>query len=86
MVFQQKYSAQDRTKKEVAFGKWQVHLNGDMIYDNGRYEISSDRLDESDWVAHLFGKGWIDWNDFIPAYFQACKNAEIQEVSLLIYY
>lgn len=68
------------------FGKWKVSLNGDMVYDNGIYEIHSDQLKENNWINHLFGKNWINWNEFIPAYFQALRNIKQEELTMLIYY
>lgn len=80
------YSPQDRVKKSETFGKWKVKLNGDMSYDDDRYPIYSNQLQNDDWIAHMFEKGWIDWNDFIPAYFQALKNIGVKEIKMLIYY
>ncbi len=70
------------------FGKWYVYSNGNMIYD-GYYEIDSDSLrdtNDNDWILHMFGKEWIDWNEFIPAYFQALKNINIQFKKEQIFY
>lgn len=72
------FSPQDKIKQESQFGKWHVSKSGDMTYDNGRYSIYDNQLKEDDWISHMFEKGWIDWNEFIPAYFQALKNAGIQ--------
>lgn len=80
------FTPQNKTKQEANFGKWHVSIIGDMTYDNGRYFIDKDRLIEDDWVAHLFEKAWIDWNEFIPAYFQALKNANIQFVNVKVFY
>ena len=81
------YTPQTTIREAKTFGKWDVSLEGDLIYDNGRYPIYSDQVaSENNWIAHLFEKGWIDWNDFIPAYFQALKNLGIQKKEMLIYY
>lgn len=72
------FSPQDKIKQKSQFGKWQVSKSGNMIYDNGNYYIYDNQLKEEDWIAHMFEKSWIDWNEFIPAYFQALKNADIQ--------
>ena len=79
------YSPQDRVKQEMQIGKWHVKKNGDLEYD-GRYFISGKRLTEKDWIAHLFEKGWIDFNEFIPAYFQALKNIGEQYVNVRVFY
>lgn len=84
------YSPQDNTRKPATFGKWNVSSKGDMSYDKGRYCITSIQLlsnsESKTWIAHLFEKAWIDWNDFIPAYFQALKNLGRQEVSVTVFY
>ena len=78
----------DRMKKETyneveTFGDWKVYENGDMVYSGGKYEIPGYRLKEQ-WITHLLSKMWIDYNDFIPAYLQACYNAEINKVEIII--
>jgi len=71
----------------INFGKWHVSNNGDMEYDNGRYFIEGTRLTETDWIYHLLtSKSWIDWNEFIPAYFQALKNINKEFVKIRIFY
>lgn len=79
------YSPQNRVKQEMQIGKWHVKENGDLEYD-GYYHISGKRLIENDWIAHLFEKRWIDFNDFIPAYFQALKNIGEQYVNVRVFY
>jgi len=69
----------------IHFGKWTVAKSGYMVYDNW-YDIDEKRLSEDDWIYHLFSKGWIDWNEFMPAYFQALSNAKIQFVNIRIFY
>lgn len=83
---QEMYSPQNREKKAIQIGKWDVSLNGDLEYDNGRYFIESERLTNDDWIAHLFEKGWIDFNEFLPAYFQALKNIGSQYVKIKVFY
>lgn len=73
-------------KAQKTFGKWKVEPNGEMNYDDGRYVIFGSDLEQDDWILHLTSKGWIDWNDFIPAYLQALRNAGIQKLSILAYY
>ena len=80
----------DRLRKNISdrvetFGDWKVYENGDMVYRDGQYEIAGARLREQ-WITHLLSKVWIDYNDFIPAYLQACYNAEINKVEILINY
>lgn len=82
------YDPNSKDKKAVTFGKWRVELDGTLNYKDGRYIIDPSQLDddEADWVIHLFGKDWIDWNEFIPAYFQALKNIGVQEVKMKVFY
>jgi hypothetical protein len=69
------------------FGKWHVSKNGDMEYDNGRYFIEASRISEDNWILHMLdSKGWIDYNEFIPAYFQALKNINKQFIKIKICY
>ncbi len=67
------------------FGKWTVYMDG--ISNNEReYWIDANRLAEDDWILHLSEKGWIDWNDFIPAYLYACKHFGIKKVEMTMAY
>lgn len=72
------YDPGNKTKEARRFGKWSVSINGDMDYDNGRYFIKGKDLGKNDCITHLFTKGWMDWNEFKPAYLQALKNVCIQ--------
>jgi len=80
------FSPQCRTQKAMQFGKWKVSRSGDMSHDNGRYIIYNDQLRDNDWIAHMFEKSWINWNEFIPAYFQALTNAGIHQKRELVFY
>ena len=69
------------------FGKWKVTNEGDLIYDNGIYVIDENRLKDEDWILHLMeSKGWIDLNEFIPAYFYALEIKEIEYLKIRIFY
>lgn len=80
------YDPHSKHKKAVTFGKWQVEPCGTMIYDNSRYLVEPSQLTDDDLVLHLFSKGWIDWNDFMPAYLQALKNIGVQTVGMKVFY
>ena len=76
-----------RAKETMTFGKWKVEPCGDMIYDGGRYAIYDNQLERENWILHLMtSKKWIDFNDFIPAYLQALRNAGIKKVTMIAYY
>lgn len=73
-------------KKAEVFGKWEVRKNGDMIYDKGRYAIYSTQISNDDWLLHIYEKKWNDFNEFIPAYLQALRNAGIKKLEMKIFY
>lgn len=73
----------NQEKNQTVFGKWVVCKNGDMDYNN-RYFIDHARLEEN-WIQHLSEKGWIDFNDFIPAYLQALQNANKKTITIKLY-
>lgn len=76
-----------KAKETLTFGKWTVEPCGDMVYNSGRYYIYDNQLAQDNWILHLMtSKGWIDWNDFIPAYLQALENARVQKVTIIAYY
>lgn len=64
------------------FGEWLVFENGNMVHDTEGYEIDHDRLNESDWWTFFFTEPNFNWNEFIPAYFFACKQANVQTLNL----
>jgi hypothetical protein len=68
------------------FGKWSVDKAGNMEYDKGKYYISRRRLQQDNWIIHLFQKRWIDWNEFMPAYLTACKINKIDSITIKIFY
>ena len=67
-------------------GKWVVSPNGDLEYDNGRYNIYDYQLDDEDWILHMLEKNWCDMNDFIPAYFKALKIKGTSELTIQTFY
>jgi hypothetical protein len=68
------------------FGKWKVYQNGDIDFDNGYYFIDGSRLQDEDWIYHLLEKNWVNMNDFLPAYFQALKNIDIELIQVRSFY
>lgn len=71
---------------EKTFGSWKVDSDGDLVHPERGYDITSDRLDEKDWILHLSEKSWVNFNDFIPAYLYALSLAGISEVSIATQY
>lgn len=72
--------------KERTFGDWHVSEEGDMEFQDGRYFISSDRLTQDNWILHLMSKKWINFNEFIPAYFHALNITGNTTITLRIKY
>ncbi|WP_337045321.1 hypothetical protein [Emticicia sp. 17c] len=59
------------------FGSWKIFSGGDMENTELGYEITADRLNESDWWVSFLTEPKFDWNTFIHAYFYACKEAKV---------
>ena len=74
------------TKRAATFGTWHADLNGDLSCQSRDYVISSNELTGTNWTQHLLGKKWINFNDFIPAYYQALVNANVKKITLDIYH
>lgn len=64
------------------FGEWEVCDKGNMTNNSKGFEISHDRLKESEWWAFFYTEPNFNWNEFIPAYFYACKQAKIEKLNL----
>lgn len=61
-------------------------MENDLVFkfDNGAtYELESDSIKDNDWIAHLQSKGWCDFNDFIPIYFQWLRMNGIKSIEIL---
>lgn len=76
----------EQAKPKNDFGGWHVCPDGTLDYKHGRYIIEGYRLTKNDWILHMMGKSWVNMNDFIPAYFQAMRNAGIQHATIRFYY
>ena len=74
------------SRKEVTIGSWVCDKEGNMDFNNGKYNILASQLADPDWILHLSGKIWIDWNEFIPCYMQALRNADIKELEIKVNY
>lgn len=72
--------------EERTYKDWTVSPAGDLTYEPRAYTITADRLDEDDWFLHMMEKGWCDMNEFVPAYFQAMRNAGINSVEIKTQY
>lgn len=65
--------------------QWWLTPSGDMCA-MGTYEIGADHLATPSWLMHLGEKSWFDANKFIPAWFEACRRAGIDEVTMWTHY
>ena len=77
-----KYNATPYEKQK----DWIVSKSGDLEHIERGYFIRADRLTEEDWLLHLTEKAWFDANTFLPAFFEACKRAGKQRVTIKTYY
>ena len=70
---------------EVFNEDWAVNADGDLI-GWGYYFIDCNRLAEEDWFIHMMSKVQFDASTFMPAYIEACKRANIQKVTMKMFY
>ena len=84
--FKPAYDAYGHKPQEKTYGKWLVYANGTMFYDNRIYIPVEKVLEDDTWVIHFLGCEEIDFNDFIPAYLQACKNAGRKRITVRTYF
>lgn len=50
-----------------------------MDCEKAGYTIHADQLRNEDWILHMTEKRWVNFNDFIPAYFLALKIIGVEE-------
>lgn len=73
-------------KHQTTFGDWEIDtIAGNLTY-KGYYEIGFDVIMDQDWILHLSKKNWINFNDFIPAYFKVLSILKISELTIKINY
>ena len=65
---------------------WTISPEGDLHHDKMNYDIFSNQLKEKNWILHMMGKGWVDLNSFIPAYFEACQRCGIKQLDIIVNY
>ncbi|MBO0936475.1 hypothetical protein J2I47_07965 [Fibrella sp. HMF5335] len=70
----------------TAVKQWIVSPTGDLTYEPRAYTITADRLNEEDWFLHMMTKGWCDMSEFVPTYFKALQNADVQTVLIRSHY
>ena len=76
----------ENKQSTVSFGQWEVSSEGHLTCTERDYNISNWRLTKSNWILHLQSKGWVNLNDFIPAYFKALEIRGIDSVVIQTYY
>lgn len=65
---------------------WTISTEGELHHGKMNYTIEASRLNEKNWILHMMEKSWVNLNTFMPAYFEACRRAGIQELPILIHY
>ncbi len=65
---------------------WNISPDGELFHNTTRYQISAQELDKKDWILHMMGKRWVNFNTFIPAYFEACRRAGIDTIKMISNY
>ena len=80
------YDPYENKQEEKTFGKWLVEKHGDMTYGEYFFIPAEKILKEDTWLIHMMTYDWIDFNDFLPAYLQACKNAGKKRVYVRTYF
>lgn len=61
---------------------WEVSEEGDLYCDDASYYIGAERLGTENWLCHMAGKKWVNFNTFIPAYIEACRRAGVKTVKI----
>ena len=73
-----------KPQKAVAtYGDWQVYPDGEIRNHVRNIRIFSDRLREPDWwIKFHISYPWMadHWNTFMPALFEACDLAGIEQM------
>ena len=73
-AFTADYDAYNHHPEEKRFGKWIAYKSGSLYHEDNLF-IPEDKVLEDTLIIHMMTFDWIDFNTFIPAYLQACKNA-----------
>ncbi|MCX6154433.1 MAG: hypothetical protein NT007_09750 [Candidatus Kapabacteria bacterium] len=60
----------------IITGKWTSQADGSLYNDEHDYLIEGRRLfnEKDNWLQHLSEKGWMDFNDFMPRYFESLRK------------
>lgn len=70
---------QQKHKKNM--GHWIVEENGDLVHLKNDYYIQKHNLPDPHWIRHMMEKNWVDYT-FFYAYFEACRNAGINQITI----
>lgn len=81
-----RYESYEKVKPSdvIIFGDWVVDIEGNLDCPKACYFIEKDRLTEDDWISHLMGKVWLDFNTFLPAYWEALMINKIKDLTINI--
>lgn len=84
-AFTADYDAFDNKPQEKRFGKWIAYASG-SLYHEDNFFIPEAKVLEDTLIIHMMTFDWIDFNTFIPAYLQACKNAGKKKITARTYF
>ena len=84
-AFNADYDAYNHHPEEKRFGKWIAYSSGSLYHEHNMF-IPEDKILDDTWLIHMMTFEWIDFNTFIPAYLQACKNAGRKRVTVRTYF
>ncbi len=83
-----KYLLDPRKDYRKELSKFRVNNNGDLqtMSRDGRWEtlIPKQRLAEPDWISHMKEKGFVNFGEFICAYFKALEIQGIRNLQIAI--
>lgn len=65
---------------------WIVTKVGDILSTKRGYGIYDNQLKKDDWLKHMAGKCWVNFNTFLPAYFEALRRKGLKTIKIRIDY
>ena len=65
-------------RENIQVGDWTIEPDGTMIH----HDIEGSRLTETNWIAHMAQKNWVNVRIFVRAYFMACQVRGIRTVTV----
>ena len=69
-------------KQNIQVGDWTIEPDGTMVHESPAYDIEGTRLTDTNWIAHMAQKNWVNMRIFVRAYFMACQVRGIRTVTV----